>query len=191
MGHGAWVAGLKLRGGGGREVGLGSIVARARALAPEKRHTKVGIDHEHGRDGIQLMQGLIIDYAGVLDLDAEDQRRWTALIEAVKASGTGVAILSNEEAEGETAEKIREWEFRGVVDAVVLSGEIGWEKPERAAFQGAANALDVSLNDCVMVDDDIMNVRAAVEHGMIGILHTAFERTSVEIQSLFDIPGEF
>ena len=36
-----------------------------------------------------------------------------------------------------------------------------------------------------------MNVRAAVEYGMIGILHTAFERTAVEIQSLFGIEGEF
>nr|WP_115685147.1 HAD-IA family hydrolase [Corynebacterium senegalense] len=138
------------------------------------------------------MQGLIIDYAGVLDLDdAEDRKRWTALIEAVKAQGISTAILSNAESEGREADAIREWEFRGVVDAVVLSGDVGWEKPERAAFQAAASAIDVPLADCVMIDDDIMNVRAAVEHGMIGILHTAFERTAVEIQSLFGIEGEF
>ncbi len=137
------------------------------------------------------MQGLIIDYSGVLDTDVEDQKRWVALIEAVKARGISAAILSNAEGDGDEAETIREWEFRGVVDAVVLSGEIGWEKPERAAFQAAANAIDVPLADCVMVDDDIMNVRAAVEHGMIGILHTAFDRTAVEIQSLFGIEGEF
>ncbi|WP_291314639.1 HAD family hydrolase [Corynebacterium sp. UBA2622] len=137
------------------------------------------------------MQGLIIDYSGVLDLDVEDQKRWVALIEAVKGRGISTAILSNAESDGEEAEAIREWEFRGIVDAVVLSGEVGWEKPERAAFQAAANAIDVPLADCVMVDDDIMNVRAAVEHGMIGILHTAFDRTAVEIQSLFGIEGEF
>lgn len=137
------------------------------------------------------MEGLIIDYAGVLDMGTEDQQRWQALIEAVKANDVSVAILSNENAEGETADAIREWEFRGVVDAVVLSGEIGAEKPELAAFQAAADAVGQELGDCVMIDDDIMNVRAAVEYGMIGILHTAFERTVVEIQSLFDIEGEF
>lgn len=137
------------------------------------------------------MQGLIIDYAGVLDQDPEDQKRWRTLIAAVRERGFSTAILSNEEAEGEEAEKIREWEFRGDVDAVVLSGEIGAEKPERAAFQAAVDALDVALNDAVMIDDDIMNVRAAVEYGMIGILHTAFDRSSVEIQSLFDVEGEF
>ncbi|WP_175935521.1 HAD family hydrolase [Corynebacterium sp. Marseille-P4321] len=137
------------------------------------------------------MEGLIIDYAGVLDMGTEDQQRWQALIEAVKANDVSVAILSNEKAEGETADAIREWEFRGVVDAVVLSGEIGAEKPELAAFQAAADAVGQELGDCVMIDDDIMNVRAAVEYSMIGILHTAFERTAVEIQSLFDIEGEF
>lgn len=137
------------------------------------------------------MQGLIIDYAGVLDTGAEDEKRWKTLIAAVKEKDIAVGILSNEEGDGETAEKIREWEFNGVVDAVVLSGEIGAEKPELAAFQAAADAVGVDLNECVMIDDDIMNVRAAVEYDMIGILHTAIDRTAVEIQSLFDIEGEF
>ncbi|MHC2850381.1 HAD superfamily hydrolase (TIGR01509 family) [Corynebacterium mucifaciens] len=137
------------------------------------------------------MQGLIIDYAGVLDTGAEDEKRWKTLIAAVKEKDIAVGILSNEEGDGEAAEQIREWEFNGVVDAVVLSGEIGAEKPERAAFQAAADAVGVDLNECVMIDDDIMNVRAAVEYDMIGILHTAIDRTAVEIQSLFDIEGEF
>ena len=137
------------------------------------------------------MQGLIIDYAGVLDTGAEDEKRWKTLIAAVKEKDIAVGILSNEEGDGEAAEKIREWEFNGVVDAVVLSGEIGAEKPERAAFQSAADAVGVDLNECVMIDDDIMNVRAAVEYDMIGILHTAIDRTAVEIQSLFDVEGEF
>ena len=137
------------------------------------------------------MQGLLIDYAGVLDLDPEDQPRWQALIAAVKEKGISTGILSNEEADTETADAIREWEFRGDIDAVVLSGEVGAEKPERTAFQAACAAIDVGLPECVMIDDAIMNVRAAVEYGMIGILHTAFERTAVEIQSLFGIEGEF
>lgn len=137
------------------------------------------------------MQGLIIDFAGVLDQDPEETKRWRSLIAAVREKDIATGILSNEASDGEAADAIREWEFRGDVNAVVLSGEIGVEKPERSAFQAAADAIDVPLSDCVMIDDDIMNVRAAVEYGAIGILHTAFERTAVEIQSLFDIEGEF
>ncbi|AWB83550.1 HAD family hydrolase [Corynebacterium liangguodongii] len=137
------------------------------------------------------MQALIIDYAGVLDTDAEDKRRWRQLISAVKEVGIKTAILSNANGDDPAAEAIREWEFSGVVDAVILSSEVGAEKPDRVAFQAAADAVEAPLVDCVMTDDDIMNVRAAVENGMIGILHTAFERTAVEVQSLFGIEGEF
>ncbi|MDY5839406.1 MAG: HAD family hydrolase, partial [Corynebacterium camporealensis] len=55
----------------------------------------------------------------------------------------------------------------------------------------AADAIALPLNDCVMVDDSILNVRAAVDFGMVGILYTVFDRSSVEIQALFDIEGEF
>ncbi|WP_257160144.1 HAD family hydrolase [Corynebacterium cystitidis] len=136
------------------------------------------------------MRGLVVDYVGVLDADEEDQRRWQALLAAVREAEIATAVLSNDPG-GDGADPIREWEFRGHVDAVLLSGEIGYDKPERAAFQAAADALDVSLVDLVLIDDNILNVRAAVENGMIGILHTSFDRTVVEIQSLFNIEGEF
>lgn len=131
-----------------------------------------------------------MDYVGVLDADDEDQRRWRSLFAAVRDTGVSSAILSNDPG-GEGADPIREWEFRGIVDAVLLSGEIGAEKPERAAFQAAADAIDEDIADCVLIDDNILNVRAAVDNGMIGILHTSFDRTVVEIQSLFGIEGEF
>ena len=140
--------------------------------------------------GFKYMRGLIVDYVGVLDGTEEDNRRWKALLAAAKANGAATAILSNDPG-GPGAEHIREWEYRGNVDAVVLSGEVGAEKPEGAAFQAAADALELPLNDCVMVDDSILNVRAAVESGMVGFLYTSFDRVSVEIQAVFDIEGEF
>ena len=136
------------------------------------------------------MQGLIIDYAGVLDADAEDVKRWQTLLAELKANEISTAILSNDPG-GPEADAIREWEFRGHVDAVILSGEVGAEKPEKAAFQAVADAIGMPLEDCTMIDDDILNVRGAVEAGLIGILHTAFDRTVVEIQSLYGIEGEF
>lgn len=136
------------------------------------------------------MQGLIVDYAGVLDVDGEDAQRWQALLAALKANEISTAILSNDPG-GPEADTIREWEFRGHVDAVVLSGEVGVEKPEKAAFQAVADAIGLPLEECTMIDDDILNVRGAVEAGLVGILHTAFDRTVVEIQSLYGIEGEF
>ena len=136
------------------------------------------------------MRGLVVDFAGVLDGGEEEVKRWRTLLAAAKENGVATAVLSNDPG-GPGAEPIREWEYRGHVDAVILSGEVGAEKPERAAFQAAADAIDLPLNDCVMVDDSILNVRAAVENGMLGMLYTAFDRTSVEVQAIFDIEGEF
>lgn len=136
------------------------------------------------------MRGLIVDYSGVLDGTEEDQRRWRALFAAARKNGVGTAILSNDPG-GPTAEPIREWEFRGIVDAVLLSGEIGAEKPEVAAFNLAADSLELPMNDCVLVDDSILNVRAAVEAGLVGVYYQQFDRAIVEIQGLFGIEGEF
>lgn len=136
------------------------------------------------------MRGLIVDYVGVLDGTEEDQKRWRDLFAAAKANGVATAILSNDPG-GPGAEHIREWEFRGVVDAVLLSGEIGAEKPEEAAFAAAAAAIDLPMNDCVMVDDSILNVRGAVEAGLVGVLYQVFDRAVIEICSIFDIEGEF
>lgn len=139
---------------------------------------------------VDNMRGLIVDFVGVLDGTEEDVKRWRELFAAAKSNGVATAILSNDPG-GPGAEHIREWEYRGIVDAVVLSGEVGAEKPDRAAFQAAADAIDLPINDCVMVDDSIVNVRAAVENGMVGMLYTVFDRTSVEVQAVFDIEGEF
>ena len=102
----------------------------------------------------------------------------------------GTAILSNEES-GQIAEPIREWEYRGVVDAVLLSGEIGVEKPEVESFRIAGDSLELPVNDCVLVDDSILNIRAAVDAGLVGVYYQQFDRAVVEIQNLFGIEGEF
>lgn len=136
------------------------------------------------------MRGLIVDFVGVLDGTEEDQRRWRNLFVAAKRNGVGTAILSNDPG-GPGADHIRQWQENDYVDAVILSGEIGAEKPEEAAFQAAADALDLPMRDCVLVDDSILNVRAAVESGLVGVFYQQFDRAVVEITGLFGIEGEF
>lgn len=136
------------------------------------------------------MRGLIVDYCGVLDLNEEDARRWRTLFAAARKNNVGTAILSNDPG-GPGADHIREWEFNGTVDAVVLSGEVGHDKPDPRAFASAADAIGLAMNDCVLVDDSILNVRAAVEAGLVGVYYQQFDRAVVEIAGLFNIEGEF
>lgn len=137
-----------------------------------------------------IVRGLIVDYVGVLDGPENEQNQWRNLFAKVKANGVAIAILSNDPG-GAGAEAIREWEYRGIVDAVMLSGEIGAEKPSEEAFRITADTLEVPMRDCVFVDDSILNVRGAVENGLIAVLYQSFDRASVEITGLFDIDGEF
>ncbi|PRQ10778.1 HAD family hydrolase [Corynebacterium sp. 13CS0277] len=137
------------------------------------------------------MRGLIVDYCGVLDGSDEDVRRWKALLAELKAHGVQLAILSNTEADGRLAEDIRQWLADGIVDAVALSGEIGAEKPDTKAFDIAAGFLDLPMNDCVFVDDNILNVRGAVDSGLVGVFYQHFDRAVVEICGMFGMDGEY
>lgn len=136
------------------------------------------------------MRGLIVDYVGVLDGTDEDQRRWRELFAALKSIDVGTAVLSNDPG-GPLADPIRVLETQGIVDAVLLSGEIGAEKPDTEAYQAAADALGLPMKDCVMVDDSILNVRGAVESGLIGVYYQQFDRAVVEIAGLFGIEADF
>lgn len=139
---------------------------------------------------IEPMRGLVVDYCGVLDGAEEDRRRWRKLLTAAKAEGIATAILSNDPG-GAGAAPIRTWLEGGYVDAVVLSGEVGAEKPDKKIFDITAERLELPVNDLVLVDDNILNVRGAVDAGMIGVYYQQFDRAVVEITGLFGIEGEF
>lgn len=141
-------------------------------------------------DKLQAMRGMIIDYCGVLDGTDEDQARWRNLLVEARANGVGLAVLSNDPG-GPSADPIRKLEDEGLVDAVVLSGEIGHEKPSAEAFNAAAAAIELPARDCVLVDDSIENIHAAVSNGMVGVFYQQFDRAVVEISGLLGLEGEF
>lgn len=136
------------------------------------------------------MRGLVVDYCGVLDGAEEDRRRWRKLLAAAKNEGLATAILSNDPG-GPQAAPIRAWQKEGLVDHVILSGEVGAEKPSEEVFEIVAETLDVQRRDLVLVDDSIVNIRGAVEAGLIGVYYQQFDRAVVEITGLIGVEGEF
>ncbi|MGV0384830.1 HAD family hydrolase [Corynebacterium sp. 22_2729] len=136
------------------------------------------------------MRGLVVDYCGVLDGAEEDRRRWRKLLAAARAEGIATAILSNDPG-GAGAAPIRTWLEGGYVDAVILSGEVGAEKPSEEIFRITAERLELPKEDLVLVDDNILNIRGAVGAGLIGIYYQQFDRAVVEITGVFELEGEF
>lgn len=138
----------------------------------------------------ESMRGLVVDYCGVLDGAEEDRRRWRKVLTAAKEEGLSTAILSND-AGGPGAAQIRAWREQGYVDDVILSGEVGAEKPSEEIFKIVGDRLDLSVKDLVLVDDSILNIRGAVDAGMIGIFYQQFDRAIVEITGVLGLEGEF
>lgn len=136
------------------------------------------------------MRALVVDYCGVLDGAEEDRRRWRKVLTAARAEGIPTAILSNDPG-GEAANPIRQWKEAGYVDDVILSGEVGAEKPSQEIFSITADRLESKPKNLVFVDDNILNIRGAVEAGLIGVYYQQFDRAIVEIKELLGLEGEY
>jgi putative hydrolase of the HAD superfamily len=71
-------------------------------------------------------------------------------------------------------------------DVVVISGEVGMRKPEPEIFAHTLALLGRPAHECVFVDDLPHNVDAAVELGIVGVRHTSYQETLLELEALFD-----
>ncbi|GAA4422729.1 hypothetical protein GCM10023148_24320 [Actinokineospora soli] len=121
-----------------------------------------------------MFEALVVDYAGTFTDAAVE-----AAIRAAKAKGLRTGLLSN-------ADYIPPG-LPPLFDAVVVSGEVGFGKPDRRIYELVARQLGVSTEHCVYVDDVRAYVRGAVDAGMTGVHHTAEESTVEELAVLLGL----
>lgn len=72
--------------------------------------------------------------------------------------------------------------FAETFDGVVISGEVGMRKPEPEIFRHALELVGLEPQDCVFIDDVESNVAAAVDLGMIGIVHRDPAETRMRLE---------
>jgi len=94
------------------------------------------------------------------------------LIKKLKSSGYKTAILSNNTVEN--AKNMRT-QLSDYFDAILVSMEIGAQKPEPAAFEQLFTALGVSPEETVFIDDSTKSLSTAIEIGYHPILFRSFE----------------
>jgi putative hydrolase of the HAD superfamily len=120
-------------------------------------------------DGAEIPPAGLIDriFAGlVLDRDA------LVMLRAARAAGLRTALLSNSWAMSYP------WADLGpLLDARVVSGDVGLRKPDPAIYHLAAEKLGLRLDECAFVDDIETNVDAARALGMYAVHHTDLART--------------
>lgn len=71
----------------------------------------------------------------------------------IRASGAGMrlAIVSNIALDVRPA--LERWGIASALDAVILSYEVGYVKPDPRIFQLAADSLGIDPTDCLMIGD--------------------------------------
>lgn len=112
----------------------------------------------------------------------EHQPQMSALIRRARTHGIKTALLSN--SWGNTYPR-ETWD--GMFDDIVISGEVQLRKPEAEIYLLAAERLALRPAECVFIDDMELNVVAARELGMTGIVHTSYDETRRELEALFGV----
>jgi putative hydrolase of the HAD superfamily len=122
------------------------------------------------------LRGLLMDYAGVLT----DGPELLALVERARTAGVATALVSDAHAvPGECAV---------LFDAMVLGPALGVRKPDPEVFRRAAELLGLPVGQCVVVDDQIRNIRGARAAGAVVVHHRDAATTTAEIEILLDLP---
>ncbi|MGH3241820.1 MAG: HAD family hydrolase [Spirillospora sp.] len=104
-------------------------------------------------------------------------------LRAARAAGARTAVLSNSWGNDYPRDL-----FDGVFDAVVISSEVGFRKPDERIFRHTLALLGLDAAECAFIDDIEHNVRAAEDLGLHGIHHTGPDTTIAELRGLGLLP---
>ena len=126
--------------------------------------------------------GLFAQLWGALRLDP----LMVAGIGRLRRSGVATALLSNSWG----ADNYPFADLEGVVDAWVISGEVGIRKPDEAIYALALERVGRTPGECAFVDDLAANVDVAVGLGMQGIHHRTAEDTLARLSQLCRLPPD-
>ncbi len=166
----------------GDEVGLEARFNPVHAL--ERGEISVPDFEVHLAEALSVSTGQTIVAEGLLNRmfkHFEHAPDMTGLVRRAHAAGITTALLSNSWGNDYPRDG-----WADMFDVVVISGEVQMRKPEPRIFEHTLTLLGRQPGECVFVDDLRHNIAAAVEVGMIGILHTSYESSATEIDILFD-----
>ncbi len=98
-------------------------------------------------------EGLQADIVARLPTVVVPDPRVVAAVTRLRASGLRLAVVTNGSSANQRAKLARSG-VEGLLDAVVVSGEVGVSKPDPQIFARALEALEVAPGEAVFVGDD-------------------------------------
>jgi putative hydrolase of the HAD superfamily len=106
-----------------------------------------------------------------------------AYLRSLRGRGLRLALLTNNVVEWEPRWR-SVWPIDELFEVVVDSAFVGTRKPEPEIYAITLERLGLPAGACAFVDDVEVNVQAAREAGMHGILYRDTPRTVIELASL-------
>lgn len=106
--------------------------------------------------------------------------RMVELVKTLRSYGYRIAVLSN--VQKHQAKIVRDKGLYLYFDPLVLSCEIGVEKPKIEAFQILLQRLTAAPQECILIDDSLENIQAAQQIGIHGILFQSYESLQAELK---------
>jgi len=79
---------------------------------------------------------------------------------------------------------LAEHEITDLFEALVISGEVGFIKPSPQIFEAALERLGVRAEEAVFIDDTTLNVTAAAQLGLTGLVFTGVSNLRQELIQL-------
>ena len=126
------------------------------------------------------------DTDGLVDRLFAGMQADEAMIDAVRTArraGVRTGLISNSWGAG----RYDRSSFVELFDGIIISGEVGLNKPDAAIYRLGAQRVGLPPEECVFVDDLRENCEGAEAVGMTAVLHRGADGTVPELERLLEV----
>ena len=106
-------------------------------------------------------------------------------IKDLKNKDYKIALLSNNSIK--LKEKLMEDGISDIFDVVIISGEVGYQKPQPEIFDILFKKLRVGPNEVIFIDDSLKSLEGADKIGYMPVLYKDNETLKTELSNLLQI----
>jgi putative hydrolase of the HAD superfamily len=156
-----------------------------RALELLRRLETGELDEDRFSEQFAPLLGLT-EHEGLVDrlfAGMEPEQPMLDALRRARAAGVRTGMISNSWGRG----RYDRDSFAELFDGVVISGEVGFHKPQPEIFELGAERIGLAPGDCVFVDDLRENCQGAEAVGMTAVLHRDTERTLERLEELLGV----
>jgi epoxide hydrolase-like predicted phosphatase len=106
------------------------------------------------------------------------------LIKDLRNRGYKIALLSNNSTE--LRDKLKENGIIDIFDEVIISAEVGFQKPQPEIFQILFDELEVKASEVIFIDNSLKSLEGADSIGYIPVLFKDNESLKLELSNILN-----